>query len=217
VRYIFRKATSFQTLSSTSGYAASGPASSRGFRVEIGDPGVEVVRPHRVTQGFPVGRQGRPVLVVVGAVLHLVPESHEAAAELQPTPVARRAVELNQAHVVGGADGRFGVLRRDRRENAVQVGRGLLRHVQKLPGAEGAEMHATGGHQVAQVVDLEVELVRQGQRGGRIGPPLDGAFRENVAAGLLDRAITETASSTKRLSSASGCRAREKQAASSHL
>ncbi len=155
-----------------------------GLGVHVGGAGVEVVGADGVADGLVLAAEGYAVLVVIGAVGGDVAHVEERAGQRQVSRVARGAEEFDDPHVVRRADGVAGELRRRVPEGADQeIGR-LDGDVEQVRLAGGPVVDACGGHQMPEVVHLEVEAVLEGPRVASVAGG-DQDRRVQVAVGAL--------------------------------
>ena len=137
-----------------------------GFHEQISRPGVKVVGPNGVAQRICLLLERNSILIVVATAGDLAAQCEDRLRQLQITRLARHAIQLHQAHVVGGTDRtarRFG---RGAAECRVEKVRRLAGYGEQVCPAGDTIMDARRGHQVAQVIHLEVVPVLKRQRVG---------------------------------------------------
>ena len=130
--------------------------------IEVGNTGIEVVGTDRMAHSLVLVAKLMTVLVVVLAVLYGVADGYETFGQREVFLVARLTIHLGSTHIVAGTDGVARQLGGIVGEKVVEEVGSLLATVEEGSLARGTLVDDTGGHEVAEVVGLEVQARGKG-------------------------------------------------------
>ena len=128
-----------------------------GFRVKVRYARVKIGGAHSMSYDLFMGPQWDPVLIVIQAVLHGIPQVDRQLGQFQIFLIAACAVHIDESHIMGRTHGRLDLSRSGRfLIQILQVLRCLLRDLHKIGLARHLIMQAGRCQQMPDIIDLKV-------------------------------------------------------------